>query len=258
MEGYELHKSFLVDCSPLHTTLYEAANPDTGLLGASRLRDLRILRRTEYADLGNPPTEAERLDAWQDLGGREQQQYGHYFPQPPDADDVPTPSTPEQQAPPHPVSSRPRDNSVTRQPRVNIGNYRPRERLNASSHNQLRIAAHTTNQPTRLACTTNQDPLLVMDRQSMSMCQIMLRYPRSQKCPVKSLILERKRTIQIPNPFESSLSKNIRLSNHRCSSHNILSHWYHIHEYESPRNGSRCARETGEQFKFQCSSRSFQ
>ena len=67
----------LVDCSSLDTSLFEAANPDSALLGASWLRDLRNLRRTEYADLGNLPTESERLDAWQDPDGREPQQYGH-------------------------------------------------------------------------------------------------------------------------------------------------------------------------------------
>ena len=67
----------LVDCSSLDTALFEAANPDSSLLGASWLRDLRTQRRTEYADLGNPPTESERLDAWQVPDGREPQQYGH-------------------------------------------------------------------------------------------------------------------------------------------------------------------------------------
>ena len=78
-----------VDCSPLYTTLFESANPDAALPGASRLRDLRNLRRTEYADLGNPPSESERLDAWQDPHGREQQQYGHLFPPSPIPDVVP-------------------------------------------------------------------------------------------------------------------------------------------------------------------------
>ena len=64
----------VVACSPLDTTLFETANPDSVLLGASWLRDLRNLRRTEYADLGSPPTESERLDAWQDPNGREPQQ----------------------------------------------------------------------------------------------------------------------------------------------------------------------------------------
>ena len=32
----------------------------------SWLRDLRNLRRTEHVDLGNSPTESERLDVWQD------------------------------------------------------------------------------------------------------------------------------------------------------------------------------------------------
>ena len=53
----------LVDCSPMDTTLFEAANPDAALPGAPWLRDLRNLKRTEYADLGNSPTESERLDA---------------------------------------------------------------------------------------------------------------------------------------------------------------------------------------------------
>ena len=44
----------LVECSHLDTTLYEAASPDAGLLGTSWLRDLRTLRRTGCADLGNP------------------------------------------------------------------------------------------------------------------------------------------------------------------------------------------------------------
>ena len=67
----------MVACSPLDTTLFETADPDSALLGASWLCDLRNLRRTAYADLGSPPTESERLDAWQDPDGREHQQYGH-------------------------------------------------------------------------------------------------------------------------------------------------------------------------------------
>ena len=59
----------VVECSPLDNTLFEAANPDATLPCVSCLRDLRNLRRTEYADLGNPPTESERLDAWQNTDG---------------------------------------------------------------------------------------------------------------------------------------------------------------------------------------------
>ena len=70
----------LVDCSSMDTSLFEVANPDSALPGASWLRDLRNPRRTEYANLRNPPTESERLDAWQDPDGREQQQHGHLFP----------------------------------------------------------------------------------------------------------------------------------------------------------------------------------
>ena len=79
----------LVDCSSLDTSLFEVANPDSALPCASWLRDLRNLRRTEHADLGNPPTGSERLDAWHDPDGREQQQYGHLFPPLPDSDVVP-------------------------------------------------------------------------------------------------------------------------------------------------------------------------
>ena len=88
----------LVDCSSLDTSLFEVANPDSALPGASWLRDLRNLRRTECADLGNP-TESERLDAWQDSNGREQQQYGHLFPPSPDPVVVLAPPTPESQSP---------------------------------------------------------------------------------------------------------------------------------------------------------------
>ena len=89
--------------------MFEVANPDSALPGASWLRDLRNLRRTEYADLGSPPTESEGVDAWQDPDGREQQQHGHLFPPSPDPDVVPAPPTPESQFPQHlaknPVSS---------------------------------------------------------------------------------------------------------------------------------------------------------
>ena len=86
------HGGALIRAAPVHlvdTSLIEVASPDSALPGASWLRDLRNLRRNEYADLGNPPTESERLDAWQDPDGREQQQYGHLFPPSPDPDDSP-------------------------------------------------------------------------------------------------------------------------------------------------------------------------
>ena len=102
----------LVGCSSLDTSLFEVANPDSALPGASWLRDLRNLRRTEYADLGNPPTESERLDAWQDPDGREQQQFGHLFPLSSDPVVVPAPPTPESQFPQQPVRNP--DNSSSR------------------------------------------------------------------------------------------------------------------------------------------------
>ena len=49
----------VVACSSLDISLFEVANPDSALPGASWLRDVQNLRRTEYADLGNPPTESE-------------------------------------------------------------------------------------------------------------------------------------------------------------------------------------------------------
>ena len=45
----------LVGWSPLDTSLFEAAYTDSALPGASRFFYLRNLRRTEYADHGNPP-----------------------------------------------------------------------------------------------------------------------------------------------------------------------------------------------------------
>ena len=49
--------------------MFEVANPDAALIDASWFRDLRNPRRTDNSDLGNPPTESERLDAWLDFGG---------------------------------------------------------------------------------------------------------------------------------------------------------------------------------------------
>ena len=109
----------LVNCSSLDTSLFEVANPDSTLPGASWLRDLRNLRRTEYADLGNPPTESERLDAWQDPDGREKQHFGHLFPPSPDPDVVPAPPTQESHFPPHPVR-----NPVSSSSRVNVVRFR--------------------------------------------------------------------------------------------------------------------------------------
>ena len=57
--------------------MFEAVNPDAALPGASGLRDVESERRTEHADLGESPTESERLDAWQDPDDWEHEQYGH-------------------------------------------------------------------------------------------------------------------------------------------------------------------------------------
>ena len=58
-------------------------------------------------------------------------------------------------------------------------------------------------------------------------------------------MLERKENIPITNLSQASLSRKIRLLNHRCSRHNFWSHWHHFHEDESPLNSSRatCARD---------------
>ena len=123
----------LVDCPSLDTSLFEVANPDSAFPGASWLRDLRNLRRTEYADLGNPPTETERLDAWQ-----EQQQYVHLFPPSPDPDVVPAPPTPESQFPQHPLR-----NPVSSSSRVDVDRFRdssgrflPRSDSHQSAHDE--------------------------------------------------------------------------------------------------------------------------
>ena len=139
----------LVGCSSLDTSLFEVANPDSALPGASWLRDLRNLRRTEYADLGNPPTESERLDAWQDPDGREQQQYGHLFPPAPDPDVVPAPPTPESHFPPHPVR-----NPVSSSSRVNVvrfrdssGRFLPRSDSHQSAHDESADSHRMRNEP---------------------------------------------------------------------------------------------------------------
>ena len=158
----------LVACSSLDTSLFEVANPDSAFPGASWLRDLRNLRRTEHADLGNPPTESERLDAWQDLDDREQQQYGHLFPQSPDPDVVPAPPTLEPQFPQHLVRNPDSSSSRVHVVRffVNV--------LDGISHDQIHIRVHTTNQRTHLACEMNQGLLLEMYSQEKLMRQIML------------------------------------------------------------------------------------
>ena len=139
----------LVDCSSLDTALFEAVNPDSSLLGASWLRDLRNQRRTGYADLGNPPTESERLDAWQDPDGTEPQQYGHLFPPSPHPDVVPAPPTPESQSPRHPVrtlvSSSSRVNVV--QPRDSSGRFLPRSDSHQSAHDESENSSRMRNEP---------------------------------------------------------------------------------------------------------------
>ena len=133
----------LVDCSSLDTSLFEVANPDSALLGASWLRDRRNLRRTEYADLRNPPTESERLDAWQE------QQYGHLFPPTPDPDVVPAPPTPESQLPQHlvrnPVSSSSRVNVVRF--RDSSGRFLPRSDSHQSAHDESENSPRVQNEP---------------------------------------------------------------------------------------------------------------
>ena len=120
------------------------------------------MRRTEYADLGNPPTESERLDAWQDPDGREPQQYGHLFTPSPDPDVVPTPPTPESQFPPYPVGS-----PVSSSSRVNVvrlrdssGRFLPRSDSQKSAHDESENSFRMRHEPG--------------DSQSVLMRQIML------------------------------------------------------------------------------------
>ena len=138
-----------VDCSSLDTSLFDAANPDSALPGASWLRDLRNLRRTEYADLGHPPTESERLDAWQDPDGREPQQCGHLFPPSPVPDFVPALPTPESQFPRYlvgnPVNSSSRVNVV--QLRDSSGRFLSRSDSHQSAHDELENSSRMRNEP---------------------------------------------------------------------------------------------------------------
>ena len=139
----------LVDCPSLDTSLFEVANLDSALPGASWPRDLRNLRRTEYADLGNPPAESERVDAWQDPDGREQQQYGHLFTPSPDPDVVLAPQTPDSQFPQHPVR-----NPVSSSSRVNVvrfrdssGRFLPRSDSHPSAHGESAASPRMRNEP---------------------------------------------------------------------------------------------------------------
>ena len=141
----------LVDCSLLDTTLFEVANPDAALPGASWLLDLRNLRRTEHADLWNPSTESECLDAWQDPDDREQQQHGHLFPPSPDPYVVPAPPNPEPQFPPHhvslPGSFAPRVNVGTHQPRDSSGRFLTRSDSHQSIHDESADPPRMHNEP---------------------------------------------------------------------------------------------------------------
>ena len=158
----------LVDGWPLDTTLFEAANPDAALPGASRLHDLRNRRRTEHAVVGKPPTESERLDAWQDPEGRETATIRSSFP----------------------TITRSRCCAGTSKSRITMSPLPVRIPVNFArsmlgildlvtvldvfSHDQIHIKAHTKSQQIHLACTRNQDLFFVMDSQSMSTRQIML------------------------------------------------------------------------------------
>ena len=156
----------LVDCPSLDTSLFEVANLDSALPGASWPRDLRNLRRTEYADLGNPPNESERVDAWQDPDGREQQQYGHLFPPSPDPDVVPAPH----------------QNHSFRSILLEILSvlhlmsmlFDSVIVLDGFFHDQIHIQAHTVSQQIHLACEMNQGLLLGLDSQLELTRQIML------------------------------------------------------------------------------------
>ena len=127
--------------------MFEVANPDPALPGASWLPDLRNLRRTEHADLWKPPTVSDRLGAWQDPGGREQQQCGHLFP--PDPDVVPAPPTPESEFPQHRVR-----NPVSSSSRVNVvrfgdssGRFLPRSDSHQSAHDESADSRRMQNEP---------------------------------------------------------------------------------------------------------------
>ena len=110
------------------------------------LRDLRNLRRTECADLGNPPTESERLDAWHDPDGREQQ---HLFPPSPDPDAVPAPPTPESVSPQQPVRNP--DSSSSRVSAVRFrgssGRFLPQSDSHQSAHDKSADSPRMQNEP---------------------------------------------------------------------------------------------------------------
>ena len=209
----------LVDCSPLDTTLFEAANPHAALPGASWLRDLRNLRRTEYADLGSFPTESERLDAWQDPDGREQQQCGHLVPPPPDPDVVPALPNPESQFPLHPlripVSFAHRVSVENPRLRDSSGRFLPRSDSHQSTHEESADSPRMHNEPG----PSSHDGLPInVDAPDHAVI------PSDVEIPAESLRLERMTKIPVVNVYQNSVPKKIRLLNQSCSRPNLLSH----------------------------------
>ena len=158
----------LVNCSSLDTSLFEAANPDSALPAASWLRDLRNSRRTEYADLGNPPTESERVNAWQDPDGREKQLSMVIFSHHHQIQML----CRHLQSPESQVSTRILLEILTVLHLVSMLSDFVTA-LDDFSHDQIHIRVHTMNQRTHLACEMNWGLLLGMDSQSVLMRQIM-------------------------------------------------------------------------------------
>ena len=227
-----------MDCSSLGTSLFEAANPDSALPGASWLRDLRNLRLTEYADLGNPPTESERLDACQHPDGRKPQESGRPFPPSPDPDVVPAPPTPDSQFPPYLAR-----NLVSPPPRVivvrlrdNSGWFLPRSDSHQSAHDEPENSSRKRTEPG--SSSRDGQPIRV-DAPDHAVIPGDVENVRG-----KNSRLERMTRIPIFNVFQINLLKKILLLNH--SRPNPLSHDCHIHEDESLLNSLRetCARDS--------------
>ena len=97
----------------------------------------------------HPSTESERVDAWQDPDGREQQQYGHLFPPSPDPDVVLAPPTPESQSPQQPVRNP--DSSSSRVSAVRFrdssGRFLPQSDSLQSAHDESENSPPVRNEP---------------------------------------------------------------------------------------------------------------
>ena len=165
------------------------------------------------ADLGNPPTESERLDAWQDPDGREQQQHGHLFPPSPDPVVVPAPPTPESQSPQQPVRNP--DNSSSRVSAVRFrdssGRFLPQSDSHQRAHDESENSPCMRNEPG----SSSRDEQQSVDAPDHAVMW---------KCKVKNSKLEQMTRIPNFNVFQIIPLMKILMLNHSRPSEPRLPH----------------------------------